>query len=147
MAVTPSAPATPASWTQDLTFSGDVAGHMTGIVADSGDMHSGCTGAKPRIGQTWADEFYGMIDTSGNVWGLDFVIQNYGGPGTYKNQAVTVQLHSADNTQVWQNQPADAVTFTLERSQETGTIDAKLTSADTGKAGAVHITGTWNCKA
>ncbi len=140
-------PAVAATWQQDLTFSGEVVGHMTGIVADSGLQQSGCTGAKPRAGQTWADEFFGLIDASGNVWGIDFVIVNYGGPGVYRNQAVAIQVHDSTNAKVWQNLPADSVTFTLDRTQQSGTIDALLTNADSGKIGALHLTGHWNCKA
>lgn len=144
----PSVAAVAATWTQDLNLAGDVGGHMTGIVADVGTQTSACTGLKPRPGQTWADHFFGTIDSSGNVWGIDFVIQNYGGPGTYDTRAVAVQLHSQDDTQVWQNtSTADKVVFTLDRSGESGTIDAQLTNADTGKDGAEHLTGTWNCKA
>ncbi len=91
------------TWNQDLTLAGDVNGHMTGIVADVGTQTSACTGAKPRPGQTWSNKFYGTVDASGAVWGIDFVIQNYGGPGTYDTRAVAVQLHSTDETQVWQN--------------------------------------------
>src|SRR6266700_2990615 len=63
----PSVPVVAATWTQDLTFNGDVAGHMAGIVADTSTQQSGCTGAKPRAGQTWADEFFGLIDSSGEI--------------------------------------------------------------------------------
>jgi hypothetical protein len=144
----PSLPPVVATWQQDLTLAGDVSGHMTGIVADVGTQTSACTGAKPRPGQTWSDKFYGTIDSSGTVWGIDFVIQNYGGPGTYGSAAVAVQLHSTDNSQVWQNTgAADKVVFTLDRSGQSGTIDAQLTNADTGKDAAEHLTGTWNCKA
>ena len=146
--VSPSVPAVQHTWNQDLTLAGDVSGHMSGIVADVGTQTSACTGAKPRPGQTWSDKFYGTIDSSGNVWGIDFVIQNYGGPGTYNTKSVAVQVHSQDDTLVWQNtSAADKVVFTLDRSGQTGTIDAQLTNADTGKAGAEHLTGTWNCKA
>src|SRR5215469_2004952 len=125
----PSAPAVQHTWSQDLTLAGDVSGHMSGIVADVGTQTSACTGAKPRPGQTWSDKFYGTIDASGNVWGIDFVIQNYGGPGTYDTKAVAVQLHSQDDTQVWQNtSAADRVVFTMDRSGQTGTIDAQLTN-------------------
>ena len=145
---TPSVPPVQHTWAQDLTIAGDVSGHMTGIVADVGTQTSACTGAKPRPGQTWSDKFYGTIDGSGAVWGIDFVIQNYGGPGTYTSAAVAVQLHSTDNAQVWQNtSAADKVVFTLDRTGQSGTIDALLTNAESGKAGAVHLTGTWNCKA
>lgn len=143
----PSAPAVAATWSQDLSFTGDVSGHMTSIVPNSGTVQSACTGPKPRIGQTWVDEFYGTIDTSGNVWGVDFVINNYGGPGVYKNAAVTVQVHNSDNSKVWLSLASDNVTFTLDRSQQSGTIDALLTNADSGKAGALHVSGHWNCVA
>ncbi len=144
--VSPSVPVVAATWNQDLTLSGEVTGHMTGIVPDTSTEHSACTGAKPRAGQTWADEFFGLIDSSGNVWGLDFVIVNYGGPGVYRDQALQVEVSDASTTKVWENQSGDAVTFVLDRTQQSGTIDALLTSAATGKAGAVHLTGHWNCK-
>lgn len=144
----PSAPAVRASWTQDLTFAGDVSGHMAGIVADVGDQTSACTGLKPRPGQTWSDKFFGTLDSTGAVWGLDFVIQNYGGPGTYDSAAIAVQLHSTDNQQVWQNTSgSDKVVFVLDRTGQSGTIDAQLTNAASGKSGAEHLTGTWHCKA
>ena len=145
--VSPSAPAVAASWNQDLSFSGDVSGHMSTIIPDNPQITNACTGPKPRIGETWADEFFGTIDSSGDVWGVAFVIQNYGGPGVYKNVAIAVQVHSMDNSKVWITQPGDAVTFTLDRTQQSGTIDALLTNADSGKAGALHMTGRWNCKA
>ena len=55
-------------------------------------------------------------------------------------------LQSADNSRAWLNQPADAVqkqaadkvTFVIDRSQESGTVDAFLTSASTGKRAAEH---------
>lgn len=119
---------------------------MTSIVPNSTSATNACTGAKPRVGQNWADEFYGTVDSSGDVWGVDFVIQNYGGPGVYKDTAVAVQVHSIDNSKVWLNLSGDAVTFTLDRTQQSGTIDALLTNADSGKSGALHLAGRWNCK-
>ena len=145
--VSPSVPAVAASWTQDLTFSGDLSGHMAGIVTNTDTQVSACTGAKPRPGQNWSDKFYGTIDPSGTVWGVYFVIQNFGGAGTYQSSAIAVQVDSLDNTQLWQNGGSDAVTFTLDRSGESGTIDAMLTNAESGKAGALHLTGHWNCRA
>ena len=41
---------------------------------------------------------------------------------------------------------ADKVTFTIDRSLQSGTMDAFLTSAKSGKRGAEHITGSWNCR-
>src|SRR5256885_5053756 len=74
------------TWNQDLVLAGDVNGHMTGIVADVGTQTSACTGAKPRPGETWSTKFYGTIDASGAVWGIDFVIQNYGGAGPHRTR-------------------------------------------------------------
>jgi hypothetical protein len=145
--VSPSVPTAQANWTQDLTFSGDLSGHMSSIVANGGTIQNGCTGAKPRAGQTWSDKFYGNIDSSGVVWGVFFVIQNYGGPGTYQNTAITIEVDSDDHTQQWLNADKDKVTFTLDRSGQSGTIDALLTNSQTGKNGALHLTGQWNCKA
>lgn len=145
--VSPSAPGVAATWDQDLTLNGEVVGHMTGIVADTGTQQSACTGAKPRPGQTWADEFFGLIDSSGDVWGIDFVILNYGGPGVYRDQNVAVEVHDATNLKVWENQNGDAVTFVLDHTQQAGTIDALLTNAETGKSGGLHLTGHWSCKA
>jgi hypothetical protein len=42
--------------------------------------------------------------------------------------------------------PADKVTLTMDRSLQSGTIDASLTSAASGKRGAERIVGTWNCR-
>ncbi len=145
--VSPSAPGVAATWNQDLTLSGEIVGHMATIVPDNGDQRSACTGAKPRSGQTWADEFFGLIDSSGDVWGVDFVVLNYGGPGVYRDQAVAVEVHDATNLKVWENQIGDPVTFVLDHTQQSGTIDAMLTNADSGKAGGLHLTGHWNCKA
>ena len=147
-AVTPSVPATTGSWSQDLTFSGDVHGHMTTIVADVGTRTSVCTGARPRTGQLWADRFFGSIDASGQVWGVIFNVGNFAGPGTYKGAAVSVQVFNPDdNSKLWENLNSDAVTFVLDRNEESGTVDAMLTNADTGKSGAVHVVGRWNCQA
>ena len=60
---------------------------------------------------------------------------------------MTVEVHDSSHLKVWENQGGDAVTFTLDHTQQSGTIDAMLTNADSGKAGAVHVTGHWNCRA
>src|SRR5258708_36252386 len=145
--VSPSPPPAAATWTQDLSFSGEITGHMTSIVPSTASLQSACTGAKPRPGQTWADESYGSIDTSGAVWGIDFVIQNYGGPGGCQGQAIGIQVHDADSGKVGLSMTGDTVAFTLDRAQQSGTVDATLTNADSGKAGSLHLSGRWNCKA
>ena len=54
----PSVPAAAATWNQDLTFAGEVVGHMTGIVADTATQQS-ADGSQAAGGPTWADEFFG----------------------------------------------------------------------------------------
>jgi len=134
------------NWTEGLAFSGDVKGQMTGIVPDSQIQHSECTGARTHNGETWSDTFYGTVDAGGAVWGVVFLVDNFRGQGTYLNQSVTVEMHSPDTSQVWSSGPSDKVTFLVARNQQSGTIDASLTNATTGKAGAEHITGSWSCR-
>ena len=134
------------TWTEGLTFTGDLPGQMTGIVADTADQGSACTGSKSRVGDVWADTFYGTLDSSGQIWGVVFKVQNFSGPGTYAAGAITVEIHNTDHSQVWLTLDGDKVTFTMDRTQQTGTLDATLTSAATGKVAAEHLTGTWNCR-
>jgi len=132
------------TWSQNLNFSGDVTGLMKGIVPDNGDQTSQCTGSRSRVGDTWAATFYGTINGSELVLGVVFVIKNFRGPGTYTNGDVSVEVHRADLAQVW-GVPGDKVSFVMDRSQQSGTIDAKMTNANTGKA-TLQLTGRWNCK-
>lgn len=142
------------NWNQTLTLTGDVVGQMTGIVPDTADQQSACTGSKSRLGDSWSDFFYGTVDSSGTQWEIVFLITNFRGQGTYTNSDLAVTLQSTDKTKVWLNQPADPatsraadkVTFVLDRGQQSGTIDASLTNATSGKAGAEQLTGRWNCK-
>src|ERR1700680_4857122 len=54
---TPTPVVVQASWSQNLSFSGEVAGHMAGIVPDPGSQKSQCSGGRARNGDTWADLF------------------------------------------------------------------------------------------
>ena len=134
------------NWTQNLKFSGDLAGAMTGIVADTATQQSTCSGGKARNGETWSDSFFGTVGSSGSVWQFSIVIENFRGPGAYQNKDVALALQSPDNSRAWINQGGDKVTFTIDRSQQSGTIDAFLTNAATGKGGTEHVTGRWNCR-
>ena len=134
------------NWNQALSFSGDLKGAMTGIVSDTTTQQSECTGSRTHNGETWSDAFYGSVDSSGQVWGVVFLLKNFRGPGTYLNQAVTVEVHSPDALNVWSSDAGDKVTFLVARNQQSGTINATLTNATTGKIAAEHITGSWNCR-
>jgi hypothetical protein len=142
------------NWNQNLTLAGDLPGHITSVVPDQGTQQTFCSGAKARNGDTWSDSFYATVDTSGSDWQLSIVIENFRGPGTYGDKDVKVALQSPDNSQTWLNQDADPaqslgadkVIFTITRTQQSGTIDASLTNAASGKRGAERITGSWNCR-
>ena len=142
------------SWTQNLTLTGELPGRITSVVADQATQQTFCSGAKARNGETWASTFYTTVDESGNEWQLTINVANFRGPGTYNNRDVQISLQAPDNSKAWLNQDADAnaklaadkVTFTIDRTMQSGTIDALLTSAATGKRGAEHIAGSWNCR-
>ena len=134
------------NWNQNLTLTGDLQGRITGIVADQGTQQTFCSGTKARNGETWASTFYATVDTTGAEWLLSINILNFRGPGTYGTRDVRIALQAPDNSRAWLNQSADTVAFTIDRTQQSGTIDASLTSADSGKKGAERITGTWNCR-
>ncbi len=142
------------NWNQNLTLTGDLPGQITSIVPDQATQQTFCSGAKARNGETWSDSFYASVDLSGNEWQLNIVIDNFRGPGTYQEKDVKISLQSPDNTKAWLNQGADPaagldsdkVTFTMARNQQSGTVDAFLTNASSGKRGAEHISGSWNCR-
>jgi hypothetical protein len=141
------------SWIQNLTLTGDLPGQIVNIVPDQGTQQTFCSGSKVRNGETWSDSFYASVDSSGSDWQLNIIIENFRGPGTYTNKDVKISLQSPDNQKAWLNQDvdsahpdADKVTFTIDRSLQSGTVDATLTNATTGKRAAEHITGTWNCR-
>ena len=143
---TPSPAVAQGSWTQNLTLTGELPGRITTIVADQGTQQTFCSGSKARSGETWASTFYTTVDTSGSEWQLSIDVVNFRGPGTYATRDVKISLQAPDNSRAWLNQSVDKVSFTIDRSQQSGTIDASLTSAYSGKKGAERIVGTWNCR-
>ena len=142
------------TWTQDLELTGDLAGQITSIVPDQGTQQTFCSGTKVRNGERWSDTFYAIVDSSGAEWQLSIVVENFRGPGTYSNKDVKIVLQAPDNSKAWlnlqadasNNQPADKVTFVINRTLQSGLMDATLTSAQSGKTAAEHITGSWNCR-
>ena len=145
-AASPSPVIVEGNWAQNLTFAGEVAGQMSGIVPDTGGVKSECTGSKTHVGDLWSDGFYGSLDSTGDIWGVVFLIDNFSGPGTYVNSSVRIEMHSQDTSKVWTSRDGDKVTFTIDRNQQAGTVDATLTNATSGKVAAQHITGRWNCR-
>jgi len=154
VAPTPSPVIAQGNWKENLTLTGDLPGLITGIIPDQGAQQTFCSGSKVRNGEIWSDSFYANVDSSGNAWQVNIIIENFRGPGTYTSKDVKISLQSSDNTTAWLNQDgdpakhldADEVTFTIDRSLQSGTMDALLTNAKSGKRGAEHITGSWNCR-
>jgi hypothetical protein len=134
------------NWNQSLTLTGDVPGQITSVVPDQGSQQTFCSGAKVRIGEIWSDSFYAVIDSSGSEWQLNILVENFRGPGTYNNRDVKISLQSPDNSRAWLNQSADKVAFTIDRTFQSGTMDAYLTNASSGKGGSERIRGAWNCR-
>jgi hypothetical protein len=86
-----------------------------------------------------------MVGANGQVWSIAFNVNNFRGPGVYHSADVSFAVRSLDGTQKWLNQPADKITFTLDPTQQSGTVDASLSEVVSGKS-ALHITGQWNCQ-
>jgi hypothetical protein len=142
------------NWNENLTLSGDLPGHIASIVPDQGSQQTFCSGEKVRLGETWSDTFFATVDATGAEWQVSILLENFRGPGTYMNRDVKIALQAPDNSRAWLNQDADSassqaadkVTFTIDRTMQAGTVDASLTNATTGKRGAEHMSGTWNCR-
>ena len=96
----------------------------------------------------YSDTWQLVINTATTIvtFLMVFLIQNFRGPGTYTSADVEVQMHNPDNSVVWMNRVPDKVTFTIERGQQTGTVDAQMTNSTSAKSGAEHVTGRWNCR-
>jgi hypothetical protein len=153
---TPNAVASPSpviaagTWTQNLTFTGDLSGTMTAIVADSGAQKNECSGVKARSGQVWGDTFYGTIDAGGDIWEVNFSIPVFRGQGSYPAPFAKVVVQSpadpSDLMKTWSSEGGDnKVTFKMNADLQSGTVTADLTNAQTGKTG-LHVTGEWHCR-
>jgi hypothetical protein len=129
-------------WTENLVFTGELAGQMTTIVASGPGQQSECTGTGSAAAGKWVSTLFGGVGPG--VYGIVVSASPYRGPGTYGQPVVTVQVHSLDNQKVWRSQPADPVTFVVAADENSGTLDAVLTNqVDT--TGKLHVTGTWSC--
>lgn len=131
------------AWAEDLTFSGEMAGRMTGIVPNQPGQRSECTGPNSKTSGNWASTLFGQV--SNGVYGLVVTANPYRGPGSYAAGPAKVEIHSADQKQVWQSQTGDVVTFTVNNDEQTGTLDAALTNLSDGKT-KLRVSGTWSCR-
>jgi hypothetical protein len=141
---TPLPSATPdANWAQSLDFSGDFKGTMNTVVPASPQARSECTGRNSRPAGVWASSLFGLVGS--DVYGVLFAVGQYRGPGSYSAPDVTVQVHNADNSAVWQSAGDGSVTFTVAPDEESGTVEAKLTNLNSNQA-TLQLNGSWSCR-
>jgi len=112
---------------QDLSFSGEVSGHMTN--GRKGDTYAcGITAAGPIVGS---------ID--GNDYSFEFRALTAKGPGTYKAY-VQVGPLSDKNT----SYGSDTAYITINADQRSGKVEGQLHDLkNSGKT--IAISGNWNC--
>ena len=149
--------------TQDLSFSGDIAIHLTSAVTDTtipgrpgyqGDNF--CGAINDEYGATLKFSF---ADES---FLLDLGIQTYPsvGPGQYSAHengssiGVMLFLGQADASDQGRFVPDDQVfwlgrsgTFTINPDMKSGTLDAVLAGPLEHAGSTVHISGSWRCAA
>lgn len=130
------------AWAQDLVFTGDLGGRLTGVVPNQPGQSNQCTGFNSKTTGKWVSQIYGPV--AGGVYGVLVTVDPYRGPGTY-TAGTTLQVHSADQKQVWEAEAGDPVKFGVNNDEQSGTIDATLTNLADNK-GKLHLTGSWSCR-
>jgi hypothetical protein len=138
------APVPAGSWTESLTFSGDVQGGLTRVLPDSAATRSECTGRNSRTAGAWASALYGPV--GGDVYEVLVTVRPYRGPSTYRTPDVLVQVARPDGSAVWQTSAGDTATFTVGVDEESGTLSATLTNLAT-TATRLRLDGRWSCRA
>lgn len=132
----------PPAAAQNLTFSGELNGTMTSLVAQSPQTPSACS-ERPVEAAAWASTLYGVID--GSVYGFVLTVKPYNGPGTYSAAQAQVQLFSVSNGEkTWESLSGDDVTVTVHNDNLTGTVQATLTDLDSNQP-ALTVKGDWSC--
>lgn len=145
-------------WTEDLTLTGDIRGHMTSTVANHGAIRSSCTGKTSRVIGKYSLTL--TLSTDQGVWQLAVDIDPYQGPGTYTRTPATASsvravLVNQGRTEDWSSGPDDSVVVTVDSTEEAGTVSATMSSFLSNPAGSVPpgtfngtetINGTWTCR-
>src|SRR5207248_9144602 len=91
----------------------------------------------------WALHVFGQVGPQ--VLGVVVTANPYRGPGQYTGTTTVVQVHNLDNSGVWQSGAADPVAFAVNNDEESGTLQATLTSVANG-TGKLKVSGRWACK-
>ncbi len=138
------------SWTEDLSFSGEVEGRVKSAVPRyPGLPVASCTGRHSTGTGPWSAVFIFYLDGEPYFMGVQVV--DYRGPGTYSNTPtdvmVNIQLYGSGDS--WGADGFSPLTLVVDPAGESGTLVATLspvTRDPDGRGGPVHIEGRWTCK-
>ena len=140
-------------WNEDLTLTGDARGHVTSTVANTPAIRSSCTGKTSRVIGKYSLQL--TFSTAQGVWQLFLDIDPYQGPGTYTvtadhpTSARALLANAGGGTVDWHSGADDSVVFTVDSTEEAGTISATMSiflSRPPGSAPPETINGTWTCR-
>ena len=131
------------TWNEDLALSGELSGRIGQVVASQPGQTSECTGKNSKTVGQWALHVYGQVGLT--IWGLVVTADPYRGPGAYTEATTVAQVHNLDNSKVWASGRGDAIAFTVNNDEESGTLEATLTNVGSG-IGKLKVSGRWSCK-
>ena len=131
-----------APWALQLALTGDLSTTVASTAPSQGGLLNECTGKNSLGSHAWSSTF--VLSTPGDVRALVVLVPGYHGAGAYSD-GVSIQLHNADLSAVWQNRGADVVSWTVATDEESGKVSANLTNlADVSRK--LTVTGTWTCR-
>jgi len=133
---------TNAPWPLDLALTGDLKANLTGTALGDATVANECTGKNSARAGNWASTM--ALGVGGERYALVILAGSYRGAATF-TKGVSVEVHSADLARVWQNGSGDAVTFTVAPDEESGRLQATLSSAS-APAQKLKLTGRWSCQ-
>lgn len=131
-----------APWALQLALSGDLAGSVAATAPTQTGLVNECTGKNSLGGKTWSSTF--VLGGVGDPKALVVLAPAYHGAGAYSD-GVSIQLHNADLSAVWQNRTGDAVSWVVGNDEESGRVTGTLTNlSDVSKK--VTLSGSWSCR-
>ena len=131
-----------APWALQLALTGDLATTVTSTAPGQGGLVNECTGKNSLGNKAWSSTF--VLSGPGDVKALVVLVPSYRGAGVY-SEGVSIQVHNADLSTVWQNRTGDTVSWTVGTDEESGKISASLSNlADVTRK--LAVVGTWTCR-
>jgi hypothetical protein len=140
-------------WTEDLNLTGDVHGPVTSTVANTGAVRSSCTGKTSKAIGKYSLQL--TFRTDQGAWQFFVDVDPYQGPGTYMvtpdhpTSARALFANAGGGTVDWHSGADDPVVFTVDSTEEAGTVMATMSvylSVPPGSAPPETITGRWTCR-